>query len=787
MACVAEGPDKEEITTGPDAVLKLSVSGIVQGVGFRPFVFRLAYAHNIAGSVANTKSGVEIIAAGTAASLCSFTHDLAKRHPSAAQIDAITREELPPHSVSGSGFSIKTSAQTGTRTTLVPPDMDICQECLQELFDPANRRFLYPFINCTNCGPRYTLITDLPYDRPATSMHTFQLCPSCREEYDSPLDRRFHAQPNACAECGPRLSLVDGSGNRLPGNPLHETQQLLAKGKIIAIKGIGGFHLAVDARNPSAVAALRNRKGRPDKPLAVMAATTDAILTFAELSHQERLLLESRVKPIVLLTKKERFPLAANLSQQNSTIGVMLPYSPLHHLLFYGASFSALVMTSGNLSEEPIAIDNNEAMARLSTIADLFLLHDRPILTSNDDSVVMASAETPIWLRRSRALAPAPLSLHYDAGATLAVGGALKNTICLTRNKHYFFSQHIGDLKHLESVDHFTSVIDHLQHLLQISPDLVVHDLHPDYPSTLYAQKRGLPSIAVQHHHAHAVACMVENSLTEQTIAVVLDGTGYGPDQTIWGGEILVADYAHFERAAHFSKIPLPGGEQAIQNPWRTALGYLSTLPEANHLQSNLGIMQRHQDAAPIIAQMIERRINTPLTSSCGRLFDCVAALLDLRDSITFEGQAAMELESLALSLPANAYPFEIKSLPQQPLEISFNRTVLTILEELRTGTDKREISSRFHQTIAQAITEACSQIRDQRNIYTVALSGGVFQNRILLHLLQNNLREHGFSVFFHKELPTSDGGIALGQAVAGRAMYKKIGKRIKDKGKSTG
>ncbi len=754
-------------------MIRINIGGIVQGVGFRPFIYRLAQKHNITGHIFNTVEGVLIEAHGLENNIKTFTDNIPHKKPPAATITEFqvsthpTTENTPP-----STFTIKTSAHTGTRTVLISPDLDICDECKAEMFDSTNRRFLYPFINCTNCGPRYTIIENLPYDRPETSMKDFDLCPSCRHEYENPLNRRFHAQPNACPDCGPSLQLVDNNNIEIDGPPLTKTRKLLENGKILAIKGIGGFHLMVDATNQHAVEMLRHRKGRADKPFAIMVSNLVALSDIAFFNKKEEELLTCPQKPIVLLDKKMPFPLAPSISPGINSIGAMLPYSPIHHLLFHETTYNAIVMTSANLSEEPITIDNNEALCKLSHLADYFLMHDRSILTSNDDSVLRVINNQPHFIRRSRSYAPAPITLDYDAGSTLAVGGALKNCICLTKSKQYFMSQHIGDLQHLESVLHFESTIDHMRHVLMAEPDLIVHDQHPDYPSTRYAKNSTLPSVGVQHHHAHAIGCMAENNLAGPVLAVILDGTGYGVDGTIWGGEILQVEPHCLIRHASFAQIPLPGGDQAVRQPWRIAVGLLHMLYGRDFLNFDLKVLKNRKQDIHTICQMIESAINTPVTSSCGRLFDGVAALIGIRDQITYEGQAAIELEMLASPKSLEPYPFTF-NVNQNGLRIcSFRKTIDAIINDLNASIPSAEISRRFHETIIESITTAISLISKETKLKQVVLSGGVFQNKLIMTGITASLSKIKLEIFTNKHTPVNDGGLALGQAIAGRAIY---------------
>lgn len=757
----------------PIFLINISLTGVVQGVGFRPFIFRQGHTHHLTGTVCNTVSGVFIEAEGTEADLQSFIQSIPKKKPPNAVISSlkiILRKGIGKRN--HSTFQILTSSHTGTRTVMVPPDLDLCKECLAELFTPGNRRYLYPFINCTNCGPRYTIIKGLPYDRPATSMKSFPLCPECALEYENPLDRRFHAQPNACPICGPKLSLCDTQGRIIAGDPLVQTQTMLSQGKIVAIKGIGGFHLAVDAKNKTAVKRLRKLKLRPDKPFALMAKNLQAVEKLAAVTPFEHKLITSTEKPIVLLEKLTPFALPATIAPNQRYIGVMLPYSPVHHLLFNNTDLSCLVMTSGNMSEEPIIIDNEEAYKRLNKITDYFLTHNRDILTSNDDSVVKAVNNRHLFLRRSRSYAPVPLCFAFDAGQTLAVGGAMKNTICLTRGSRYYLSQHLGNLEHFESIKHFEAVIKHLEEILLIKPDLIVHDLHPDYPSSQYARQAGVQTVGVQHHHAHTVSCLVENELDGPVLAITLDGTGYGPDGTIWGGEVLIADHLNYTRAAHLSQFKLPGGDLAVKNPWRTAIGCLYQTLGDSIFASNHPLVLHHKDNLSTLITMIENGLNSPVTSSCGRLFDSVAAITGLRHSSTYEGQAATEVE-MAISKPDDSlYSFEINQ-DSGLLVLHWEPMIQEILADQTKNIPTGLISNRFHNTLVALFTQVCIQLRKTERINSVTLTGGVFQNGTLLKRLTRSLSEQDFEVYSHHKVPPNDGGLCLGQAVIGRAQVR--------------
>ncbi len=764
---------------------KISVRGVVQGVGFRPFVYRLAHDHDLAGWVLNHSGGVDIEVEGPAPALDAFVHDLTAEAPPLARIVAVEVTDAPPNGYTR--FEIRHSVAEAGRYQLISPDIATCADCRRELLDPNDRRYRYPFTNCTNCGPRFTIIRDIPYDRPLTTMAPFPMCPDCQGEYDDPLDRRFHAQPNACPVCGPHVWIEAGEA---PAAPLAERDEavrlagrMLLDGKVLAIKGLGGFHLACDATNGEAVGTLRARKGRPAKPLAVMMATLDEVRRHCHVTEGEEALLTSQQCPIVLLRWREDSSVAREVAPGNRYLGVMLPYTPLHHILLRDVD-RPLVMTSGNLSEEPIARDNDEARRRLGHLADAFLLHNRDIYARYDDSVVFngqsAHLPTTQFIRRSRGYAPFPVRLPFEVGQILAVGAELKNTFCLTRDDFAFLSQHIGDMENLETLEHFEQSIELFKHLFRIEPSLVAHDLHPDYFSTKYAMRntqRETPRIGVQHHQAHIAACLADNGWTLDdgpVIGVAWDGTGYGLDGHIWGGEFFVGDYRGFRRAAHLEYLPMPGGDAAIRNPWRLALGYVYALSgELPHLP---GVSEQETGLTPqgmhIVRQQIDRQLNTPLTSAAGRLFDAVAALVGVRSAVTYEAQAAIEFEMLATgwaeahpSHEAKAYAFDLADGDGGAI-VRLRRLLDAIRADVAAGRTLAEIGWRFHLTMAEMIVAVCQRIAAETGVRAVALSGGVFQNRLLLTLAVPRLKEAGFHVLLHRQVPCNDGGISLGQAV---------------------
>ncbi len=746
---------------------EIRVSGIVQGVGFRPYVFRLATELDLSGAISNTSAGVTIEIQGSTELVDNFVLRLPEEAPTLARITGVAVRELPCNG--DHKFQILASHTGEPVRTMISPDVAVCGDCLRELFDPADRRYLYPFINCTNCGPRFTIVRDIPYDRSRTSMAEFPMCGACRAEYEDVHSRRFHAQPNACWECGPLLEWWDSHGHRIEASDaVREAAQRLRMGEVVAIKGLGGFHLAVDATNPAAVERLRQRKRRIEKPFALMAPELDAAARFCEVDEAARIALVSRQRPIVLLTKREGTTIAEAVAPRQGDFGVFLPYTPLHHLLFAAGDFPALVMTSGNVSEEPIAIKNAEAVARLAGIADHFLVHNRDILLRCDDSVVRLGAGTVRQVRRSRGYVPAPLELRGESPPVLAVGGELKSTICLTRGNLAFLSQHIGDLENVESFTFFREAVEHLSRILEIKPEVIAYDLHPDYLSTKWAlAQKDVRLAGVQHHHAHIASCMAENGVEGRVIGLALDGTGYGTDGNIWGGEALFADYGSFERAAHFAYVPMPGGAAAIQEPWRMAVSYLVRDFGPEFLEWDIPFVRRlDRRKAETILRMIERGVNSPLTSSCGRLFDAVAALIGLRESVNYEAQAAMELEMLGrASADPRAYPFDVRRV-NGCWEIGTRALFEAIIEDLARNVAPEIISRRFHDGLVAVLARLACLLREESSLNRVCLSGGVFHNSLVLEQLIRDLDAAEFEVFTHAQVPAGDGGLSLGQAV---------------------
>jgi hydrogenase maturation protein HypF len=751
---------------------KIKVRGVVQGVGFRPFIYRLAHEHKLTGWVRNTSGSVEIEVEGDETALKGFLTDLKTKTPPMAHIEKVETAFHPP--LGYNSFEIRESRSQRGKYQLVSPDIATCRDCLGEILSPTDRRYRYPFTNCTNCGPRFTIIEDIPYDRPQTTMRSFRMCPKCQGEYDDPLDRRFHAQPNACPKCGPSLELVDGDGNSTGGDDvITSASTLLKDGHILAVRGLGGFQLACDATNETAVNTLRRRKKRPAKPLAVMMATLEDAARHCYLSAEEEKLLRSPECPIVLLRwRRSSSDICSAVAPNLKYLGVMLPYTPLHHLLLRETG-RPLVMTSGNLSEEPIAKDNDEALARLKGITDYFLLHNRGIYARYDDSVYLVADGVPRPIRRARGYAPYPIFLPFKLKQVLACGAEEKNTFCLTKDDHAFVSQHIGDMENEETLAHFENTVELYKKLFRVSPEIIAYDMHPEYLATKYALKIGsemsLPMVPVQHHHAHIASCLAENRARGPVIGVAFDGTGFGSDGNIWGGEFLLADYKSFRRVGHLEYVPLPGGAAAIKKPYRTALSFLYTLLGFDFPLEGLPLNGLNPEETEIVKQQLRRGINSPLASSAGRLFDAVSALAGVRGEINYEAQAAIELEMLAPDEPSESeekpYPFSI-NLDRGVRVVRLAELISALVQDIRDRVPVPLISLRFHQTMSRIISDMSQTIARETGITRVALSGGVFQNRLLLKLTTTALSKEGLSVLTQRLVPCNDGGISLGQAV---------------------
>ena len=770
------GPAPAVTEPSPAAIrrARLVIRGAVQGVGFRPFVHRLATGLCLDGWVQNGSHGVVIEVEGPPAATDDFVRRVERDRPPRAFIQSLEQTHLDPAGVHG--FEIRDSTDAGPITTLVLPDVATCADCTREVFDPANRRYRYPFTNCTNCGPRYTIIERMPYDRASTSMRAFTMCPDCQREYDDPADRRFHAQPNACPTCGPQLTLWDLAGCAVAraDMALRAAADAIRHGHCVAVKGLGGFHLMVDARSALAVARLRERKHREEKPFALMFPTLEAIEAECELSPPEVRLLQSSESPIVLVRKRAGLSdLAPGVAPGNPTLGVMRPYTPLHQLLMADLGFP-VVATSGNVSDEPICIDPFEALDRLGGLADLFLVHDRPIVRHVDDSIVRVMLGRELVLRRARGFAPLPVLLDRPAPPLLAVGGHLKSAIAVTAGRNAFISQHIGDLQTAEAYEAFERTISSFEHLFGTAPERVVHDRHPDYVSTRYARGRGVPVLAVQHHHAHVAACMAENALTGPVLGVSWDGTGYGPDGTVWGGEFLRVDRKGFVRVATFRSFRLPGGDRAVTEPRRTALGLLYEL-EGSKVEQMTDIPSVAAFAPGdrrVLLQALGADLNAPRTTSAGRLFDAVASLVGIRHVNSYEGQAAMELEFAVDAGEPAGYPLDVVERPSPSacaddapmlLQIDWGSTVRALLVDIARQVPIGRMAARFHNAMVEAIVEIARRIGEPR----LVLTGGCFQNRYLTERAVARLVAEGCRPYWHQRIPPNDGGIALGQIIA--------------------
>ena len=753
---------------------KIHIQGIVQGVGFRPFVYTQATKRHLTGWVRNSSAGVDILVNGPQMQLDAFLGEIQGNPPPLAKIDSIDVQSLAPDTFVD--FQILESAAEEGGFIPISPDISICPDCLRELFDPADRRYRYPFINCTNCGPRFTIIKDIPYDRPLTTMDGFKLCARCEHEYRDPSDRRFHAQPVACADCGPQVWFEARGESKTTGEEaIQTTRRWLKQGKIVAIKGLGGFHLACDATNPSAIDELRRRKHRSEKSFALMVFDASIAAQYCRISPAERALLESKEKPIVILERKPDCPLPAQIAPDLRTLGVMLPYTPLHYLLLEPEEGyqQAWIMTSGNLSEEPIAYANSTALSELGEIADGFLLNDRDIQMRVDDSVLAEYRGAGYFFRRSRGFAPNPIRCAQPLREVLAVGAELKNTFCLTKGSYAFLSHHIGDLENTETLHAFESGIPHYEHIFKVDPIAIARDLHPDYLSSRYAinraQSQNLPLIEVQHHHAHLAACLADNGWqqSEPVIGAIFDGTGLGTDGKIWGGEFLVGDYAGYFRPYHLAYYPLPGGDAAVRQPKRLAAAYLR---QAGILwdESLPPFQAMDEPEQSVLLAQLEKGINTPFTSSMGRLFDAAASLIGLRHVIHYEAQAAIELENCAEPSASGDYAFDVRGDVIDPAPL-----LAALAKDVKNQVPADVLAARFHRSVAGMVLQVCRLLRTQTGTSTVALSGGVWQNMLLLRQTGSMLKEDGFSVLTHRQTPPNDGCIALGQAMIANQQLK--------------
>ncbi|MDO9087799.1 MAG: carbamoyltransferase HypF [Anaerolineaceae bacterium] len=747
--------------------LKIHIKGIVQGVGFRPFVYSLAIQNNLNGWVQNTSSGVDIELVGSTPDLEVFISALKNSPPHLSRIDSISIDETEKQSYKKFEI-IKSQSQAGEFIP-ISPDYSICDDCLRELFDPQDRRFRYPFINCTNCGPRFSIIKDIPYDRPKTTMAPFQMCDRCQSEYSNPLDRRYHAQPIACPDCGPQVSLMVNNQIIAKGNDaIQQSRKMVRTGKILATKGLGGFHLACDAGNHSAVENLRTRKKRSDKPFALMAFSISLIENYCSLSGEEKKLLESKEKPIVLLKLKSTNELSPLLAPAQKHLGFLLPYTPLHYLLLdpVDENPEVWVMTSGNLSEEPIAYKDSESINQLSNIADGFLMHDREIFMRVDDSVTRIVQGKNYPIRRSRGYAPNPIITPSNVPQILATGAELKNTFCLTRDNYAFISHHIGDLENYETLISFEEAINHYENLFRIKPSILASDLHPDYLATRYATQRAnlesIPNIQIQHHHAHLASCLADNhwKVDDFVIGLCYDGTGFGTDGAIWGGEVLIGNYSQYQRRFHLKYVPLPGGDITVRIPARMALSHLWEY-QLDWDYSIPSVASLCMEDRTVLESQLKSKINTPNTSSMGRLFDAAASIMGIKHRVNYEGQAAIEMEALIDEKESKFYPIEIENNLINPKPL-FESLII----DQQNNVSINKMAARFHNSIVQYSTNICIIIRKESGINSVALSGGVWQNKVLLDNTIKKLKKERFDVMIHHNVPTNDGGISLGQAL---------------------
>ena len=741
----------------------------MQGVGFRPAVYRHAARLGLSGFVKNTPSGVVAEVQGESAAVDEFLRRLSAEPPRQARIDALRSEEIPLGE--DGGFRILPSRRSGDLRIGIPPDLSACDDCIRELLDPRDRRYRYPFLNCTNCGPRFTIVRSLPYDRERTSMERFPMCDRCRAEYGDPSNRRFDAQPTACAACGPHLSLVGADGGVIPAaDSIRLAAEHLRRGGIVALKGLGGYHLCCAAAGDGAVALLRQRKERPAKPLAVMFRSLDEVREHCRVGVEDAAALESAAAPVVVLDRLAGSTLSRLVSPDTNDVGAFLPYTPLHHLLL--AEMSPLVMTSGNLAEEPIIAEESELGRVLGPIADLALVHDRPIVRRCDDSVLRMVRGQQLFLRRSRGYVPGHIPLPVSGPSVLACGAELKATVCVTRESQAFLSQHIGDLADYVGFRFYRETAEDLVRLLHVTPEIVAHDLHPDYESTRFAA--AFPAgrrVGVQHHHAHVASCLAEHGVARKVIGIALDGTGYGPDGTVWGGEFLVADLRSYARAARLKTYRLPCGEEAIRHPVRMAFSVLAAEfgDAAAGLCARLLPGIREQDE-PVLRAMVERGVRSPWTSRAGRLFDAASALLGLCDAASYEGQAAIRLQRAADPAVRSAYPFDLDS-SREPAVLSFGPAIREIVSDLLNGADRSVIAGRFHQTVVAGAAQVCELLRERNGLKEVALSGGCLQNELLLVRMEDELHARGFTVYCHNLVPPNDGGLALGQAAVALAQ----------------
>lgn len=757
--------------------LFLKVEGIVQGVGFRPFVYNQAISLNLKGWVNNNSEGVYIDIEGQEGMLNNFIYNLKHKHPPLARIENIIIEEK--ESTNYNTFEIRKTEKKDKKITLVSPDMATCDECINDITNSSNKRYKYPFTNCTNCGPRFTIIKSIPYDRDKTTMKKFNMCGDCNQEYTDPTNRRFHAQPNACKDCGPHIWLEDSKGIKIEVNDALEwTRQKLKEGKVFAIKGLGGFHLVCDATNEEAVKLLRIRKKRPHKPFAVMLRNIEILKKYCHATKEEEKILTGYRKPIVILNQTNEYDLPKCIAPHQKTLGAMLPYTPLHYLLFEN-DIEALIMTSANVHGLPLEYKNESAVEKLGCIVDYFLQHNRDIYIPIDDSVVKVVDNEVRIIRRARGYTPEPIKKE-NIKEILACGSNMKNTFCIAKEEFLFLSQHNGDLENIETTEHYKKNIEHFKNIFHFEPKYLACDMHPSYTSSEYAYKSPLPRIEVQHHHAHIVSCLTENNVSRKVIGIAYDGTGYGTDGKVWGGEFLLCDNKEFKRLAHLDYVKMPGGEKAIKEPWRMAVSYIYKVFKSNkwneystNKQLREMLIKLYGNKAINLISMIEAEINCPETSSMGRFFDAAASLIELRDSVTYEGQAAIELEAIASQNSLDFYDYDI--VQEDGYIVKLEKIIVGIIKDKLLNEQDTIISDKFHNAIIKFSKDICKLIRKDTGVNEVALSGGVFQNSYLLKNLRSELENEKFVVYTNKLIPTNDGGVALGQIVIANEILNRF------------
>ena len=743
------------------------IEGIVQGVGFRPFIYRLAINNNLNGWVKNSTEGVVVEIEGELKGAKKFQEGLTKHTPPLARVYKIIIKNIPTKN--DTIFTIKQSNCDSNSVTIISPDIASCSNCLEEIKDPGDRRFRYPFTNCTDCGPRYSIIEEMPYDRPATTMKSFEMCSECREEYEAPRDRRFHAQPNACPNCGPQLWLTDKSGKKIEvKDPIGQVVNMLSEGKIVALKGLGGFHLACDAKNQAVIENLRIGKRRPDKPLAVMMKNLKVVNKYCYVSSHEEKILKGIKKPILLLKRKNR-RLPDNIAPDNNYLGVMLPYSPFHELLF-DDDLELLIMTSANLSGRPIEYTNQGILNRLGAITDNFLLHNRDIKIPVDDSVVRVIFDQEYLIRSARGYAPLVIKFDKKLVESLACGADLKNTIAVAKDNYIFISQHLGDLGNLDSYQNYRKVVNHFKNIYQFNPKITAHDLHPNYISSRFAQTQPGEKTAIQHHHAHIVSCMVDNQINEKVIGLAFDGAGLGNDGKIWGGEFLICNFTDFKRVGHLNYVKMPGGEKAVEEPWRMAVSYLYHT-YGNSIELIDELLNINRENIERIIRLIRKDVNSPKTSSLGRFFAAIASILGLSNTISYQAQAAIRLENIVTNQKNGYYRYLLEQEGDRYI-VNTKTIIKDIVEDISLGTDIEVIAKKFHNTIVNFSVELCELIKKRYKVNKVALSGGVFQNKIILEGIYHRLKKRGFEVYFHNKVPCNDAGISLGQLVS--SIYRK-------------